>query len=467
MDSPALLAPPTTPLPDTEPRDAPQPAAAPVGTAERWFAVDALRGLAVLGILVMNIPFFGVLPVYAMNPTLPEGASGWNQVFSAVSHVFFEGKMRALFSMLFGAGVILLTSRAERRGDGANAADVYYRRTIWLMIMGLLHAYFLWDGDILFWYGVLGLLLYPFRKLSGTTLFIAGVVLTSLMMLQAVYQHHQFRTREADAKEAERRAAAGKALTDEQTAAREFWTARQRRLRPPTPREVEKRVKEFQDGYFEIFKRRASQLLATHGSGLYQMGVPDVLGFMVLGMGLLKLGVLTASRSTRFYALLTVCGYGLGLPLSAYEGQLLADHNYLRSPDLLSFHLTYNSDRLLIALGHVGLLMTVIQIGLLRRLTNSLAAVGQMALTNYLTQSAICTTLFYGYGFGLYGQLQLYELTYVVLAVWALQLILSPVWLRYFRFGPMEWLWRSLTYVRVQPMLRRREKEYAVADLPR
>lgn len=457
MESPTLLDPAPPPT-DLEAEAIPElnpvlPAAAPVAQAERWVAVDAVRGLAVLGILLMNIPFFGVVPIFAMNPTLPEGGSWLNQVFWFVSHVFFEGKMRALFSMLFGAGVVLLTSRAE--GRGANSADIYYRRTIWLMVFGLLHAYFLWDGDILFWYGTLGLLLYPFRKLSGTTLVLVGVLLASTMILQAYYQDYQFRTRQEEAQEAIRLAAAGQPLTEEQTAARKFWNARERRLRPPTPQDIEKRVKEYQGSYLDILKRRARQLINTHGAILYQMGIPDVLGFMFLGMGLIKLGVLTGTRSLTFFILLTIVGYGIGLPLSAYQANALAENHYMRGPGMLAFQITYNYDRLTIALGHVGLLMILIQTGMLRWLTRRLAAVGQMALTNYLMQSAICTTLFYGYGFGLYGQLQLYQLTHVVLSIWVLQLVLSPIWLSFFRFGPMEWLWRSLTYVKVQPILRR------------
>jgi uncharacterized protein len=429
--------------------------AAPVSGTERWFAVDAVRGLAVLGILWMNIPFFGVIPHYAMNPNLPE-PSVLNQVWFYFSHVLFEGKMRGLFSMLFGAGVVLLTSRAEGRGAAAEAADIYYRRTIWLIVFGLLHAYLLWDGDILFWYGMLGLFLYPFRRLSGITLFVVGVVLSALMVAQALYQENQFRTRERDAQEAIRRAAAGQPLTEEQTAARKMWTARERRMRPPTPQEVEKKVKEYQDRYWEILKRRARQLINTHGAELYRSALPDVMGFMFIGMGLFKLGVLTGSRGLRFYVILALLGYGIGIPLSTYEAYLLAENNYLRTPTLLSFHMTYNLDRLTVAIGHLSLLMILIKSGTLRWLTTRLAAVGQMALTNYLMQSAICTTLFYGYGFGLYGKLPLYQLTYVVVALWLVQLVISPLWLRFFRFGPMEWLWRSLTYLRVQPMARHR-----------
>jgi uncharacterized protein len=422
--------------------------------AERWFAVDALRGLAVLGILWMNIPFFSIIPQFALNPDLPEGVSPANRVMWFISYIVFEGKMRCLFSMLFGAGMVLLTGRAEARG--AEAADIYYRRTIWLMIIGLLHAYFLWDGDILFWYGALGLLLYPFRRLSGYLLLVIGLLLCAISIPQAIYQEHQFNRRQELAREANERHAAGQPLSEEQTAARKSWNARQRRLRPPTQQEIDKRIKEYQDSYFEIFKRRAGQLLNTHAQGIYQGGLQDVLGVMMLGMALLKLGILNNARSLRFYIILALIGYGVGLSLSAYHAMMLAENNFLRGPLLFWFHISYNLDRLLVTLGHLALLMSIIQLGWLRWLTSGLAAVGQMALTNYLMQSAICTTLFYGYGFGCYGRLHYYELFYVVLAIWAVQLLISPLWLRFFRFGPIEWIWRSLTYLRLQPILRQK-----------
>ena len=113
----------------------------------------------------------------------------------------------------------------------------------------------------------------------------------------------------------------------------------------------------------------------------------------------------------------------------------------------------YNSfGSLVVALGHVGMMMLVVQSGAITWLTNRLAAVGRMALTNYLTHSIVCTTLFYGYGFGLFGTINRTGLAAIVLIIWVTQLLISPIWLRHFRFGPAEWLWRSLTYWKLQPM---------------
>ncbi len=449
---------PSNPAVDSEqaPQRSGRESETPVSAKERIFAVDALRGMAVLGILLMNIPVFAMPPAYMMNPTRFGDSPTLNASAWLAGHVLVEGKMRCLFSMLFGAGVIILTSRAEERGTGAQGADIYYRRTIWLMIIGLLHAYFLWEGDILFWYGALGLLLYPFRKLSGATLVIAGIVVSAIMVPQGIYADYQLKKLEADAKAAEQAAAAGEKLTEEQTAARTQWNARQRNLQPKQA-QIDKRIKTYLSDYWTIFVSRMKETFRAHPIGLYQVGLPDVLGMMMIGMGLMKLGVITASRSLRFYIILATLCYAIGLPLNSYLAYLLYSNNYDRSSNILFYFSTYNVDRITITIGHACVLMIICKTGVLSWLTSRLSAVGQMALTNYIMQSVLCTFLFYGYGLGLFGQLQFYQLIYVVLWVWCFQLLLSPIWLSIFRFGPLEWLWRTLTYLKVQPMLRRRD----------
>ncbi len=335
----------------------PEPLPEPVNTQERLSCVDAVRGLAVLGILMMNIPIFGIPPAYAANPRFPEGSSYLNEVFWFANYLLFEGKMRCLFSILFGAGVILMTSRAERKGAQAHAADVYYRRTIWLLVIGLFHGFFLWEGDILYWYGTLGLLLYPFRKLSGLALFGFGLLFASGLVLQGIYQDHQHHTLEVQARQAEQALDAGERLTAEQTAARTQWQEYERRQRPPTSEEIEKKIKQYQGTYLDVFKHRAKHLLATQAQVLYHYGLTDVLPMMLIGMGLMQLGILTGSRSVRFYLLFTLIAYGIGIPLSAYEASVLVESNYQRHAHLISFHLTYNAERISVALGHLGALI--------------------------------------------------------------------------------------------------------------
>ena len=175
-------------------------------------------------------------------------------------------------------------------------------------------------------------------------------------------------------------------------------------------------------------------------------------GVMLIGMALMKLGVFSAARSRRFYAGCVGWGYGLGLPLV-----IIGTWDLIRvkwaMPHAMQISMLYNYfGSLGVALGHVGVVMLIWKSGACGALTRRLSATGRMALSNYLGQSIICTTIFYGYGLGLFGGIERFWLMFFVLGVWLIQLGISPWWLARFRFGPAEWLWRSLTYARRQPM---------------
>ncbi len=176
-------------------------------------------------------------------------------------------------------------------------------------------------------------------------------------------------------------------------------------------------------------------------------------GRMLIGMGLMKLGVFSGERSRGFYIGMVALGYGIGLPLMVFDALELINHEFSHDYGLHGgkFYNSYGS--VVVALGHVCLLILIVKSGALHWLTRRLAAVGRMALSNYLTHSIVCTTLFYGYGFGLFGRINRTGLAGIVILIWVAQLLYSPVWLKHFRFGPAEWLWRSLTYGRPQPML--------------
>jgi uncharacterized protein len=176
---------------------------------------------------------------------------------------------------------------------------------------------------------------------------------------------------------------------------------------------------------------------------------------MLIGMGLFRLGVLSAQRGYGVYAVLAVVGYGLGIPLAALVSVRQMDVEFDPSRIAAWVPAAYQPERLAVALGHVGLVMLLCKAGMLPRGRAVLAAVGRMALTNYLMQTVLCTTLFYGYGMDLFGRLTRAGLLWVVAGVWVLELAWSPLWLRTFQFGPAEYVWRWLTYLKRPPLLRR------------
>jgi uncharacterized protein len=422
----------------------------PVLGAERIGAMDVLRGVAVLGILLMNIIGFALPFAASFDPTLGGGHTGANLWVWATNTVLFEGKMRAIFSMLFGAGMLVLTSRLEQRGLAAESADIYYRRLLWLLAFGLLHAYFIWWGDILFFYAVLGLFLFPLRRLSGRVLISVGLILLLIGVGRGLLNALDLRGAKAAASAADAAAANGQPLTEEQKAAQTAWSQRLKDSRP-APEELAKEIDAYRGSYLDTLRQRAGFLAGSQAQALYHFFVFDIGGMMLLGIGLLKLGVFSAGLPFRTYALIAAVGYGIGIPLAA----LAVSHDITTGfePVTVAFGSVMHAiARIPVATAHVAVVMLVWKSESVRWLTAPLAAVGQTAFSCYIIQSIICTTFFYGYGAGMFAHLQRFQLYFVVAAVWLALLVASPLWLARFRFGPLEWLWRSLTYLQWQPM---------------
>ena len=428
------------------------PLVAPVSARERIQSIDVLRGVSLLGILLININSFGLPYAAYTDPSTYGGAGGANFVVWLVNHVLFEGKMRAIFSMLFGASVIILTQRGERRsGGGVEVADIYYRRTLWLIVIGVLHAYLIWFGDILFYYGVVGLALFPLRKLSARTLCIIGVVLLGIHSFQSVRSGYRAQHARQTVAEMEAVEQSGGRLTAAQQS--QLRSARwQRDFYKPDAQAIATEIETTRGGYLTNLRARAHVTASLQSEVFYRYLAWDIGGMLVLGMGLMKLGVFDASRSMRFYRIMAIAGYGIGVPLAtvmalrwAHSGfDLVAMFRYINLPmDIVRFS---------VAAGHVAVIMMICKSGVLPRARRALADVGRMALSNYLLMSVLCTLLFYGYGLGMFGRLERAQLLYVVVAVWSVNVIFSVVWLKHFRFGPLEWAWRSLTYGRMQPM---------------
>ena len=283
--------------------------ARPVTVAERISSIDVLRGFALLGILLMNIDF--ALPHW--NPIAVGDSTALNVAAWTVNSVLFEGTMRAIFSMLFGAGVVLLTRRAEARGGQATIADIYYRRVLWLLLFGVIHAYvLLWHFDILYWYGLVGLFLFPLRKWSPKALLIAGALALAVFVPKSVLSYQEQQTLRAEAAKADAAAAAGESLTEEQKAAQKKW-AKKLKASEPDPKKIQKKIEKRRSGYWANFTKSAPLNIKGQSKEFYLWGFWDSAGMMLLGMGLLKLTVFSATRSIRFYVVMAAVGYGIGL----------------------------------------------------------------------------------------------------------------------------------------------------------
>ena len=323
---------------------------------------------------------------------------------------------------------------------------------MWLIAFGLVDAYLLlWVGDILYAYGIVGLFLYPLRKWRARTLIALGVLALFVMTLKdGVYDYYHHVDLSTQVQVAQATQAAGGTSTAEQQQAVAEWQEVTGFAKPPA--EVIAAYSEGMRGnYVNVFVTQLPALFYFQVIDFLPNGFFDVLGMMLIGMGLFKAGAFTMLWSASRYWLTAAVGYAIGIGANAWEVQtiLSANFNFL---GIEKANITYDLGRLGVAFGHIAIVMLACKLGWLSALRARLAAVGQMALTNYLTQSIFLALTFTGVGLGLFGQLARAELYYFVVVVWIVQLVWSPIWLRHFRFGPAEWLWRSLTYWRWQPM---------------
>jgi uncharacterized protein len=431
--------------------------ATPLIQSERVQIIDALRGIALLGILLMNIPYFSLPFLTANDLRVRNEYSGINYYTWWTVSGFFEGTMRAMFSMLFGAGSILLVTRLEKKHTGAYPADIYYRRLIWLLIFGLINAFiFLWVGDILYSYAICGLFLFPFRKMAPKYLFLIGIALMLMMNLKNTLMLYEGKSNREKGEYAVALEKKKQKLTTEQKGDKEKYEARVERLKPEAmKKEAAKETAEFRKGYFSLMAHLKPINVEIQSSVFYNNYFYDVLAFFFFGMALFKLGVLTGQRSTPFYLIMSVIGYAVGLTLSYLilraSVDVKFDKSYLADRLLFDF---YDEKRLFLSLGHVGLIMVVYKLKIMNWLFGMLSSVGQMAFSNYLMQSIICTLIYNGYGLRWFDAMERYQIYFVVAGIWIFQIIFSNIWLKYYRFGPFEWLWRSLTYWKLQPFSR-------------
>jgi uncharacterized protein len=411
-------------------------------TARRIESLDFVRGCALFGILLMNIVGMGLGPAYD-NPTILGGDKGLDLQTWQFFNIGFEGTQRALFSMLFGAGVILFSSRAEASGR-PDHADLYFRRNLLLILFGLVNAWILlWLGDILFYYGVTALVLYAFRKLPARTLLIIGL---AAFALGAAWSGLEVRGKlQAYHASQAAQAVPEKARTAEQKKAIETW--QEQSINGPPPPAVAEMRKGMTAGYFSAQRTLAPVIKHFQSWNLYRYFF-DFFGMMMLGMALYRFGILTLEARTRTYLVMMIGGYIVGLPMNIYEARLIMANGF-NSLGYAEANVTYDFSRVFMTMGHLGLLMLFQRSGILPWLRRAMAAVGRMALTNYLTHSLVALTIFVWLGY--WGTLQRHQLYYIVAAIWLAQLILSPIWLRYFHFGPVEWLWRALTYGKRPP----------------
>ncbi len=407
-------------------------------TGPRIAALDIVRGVAVMGILAMNIVAFAMPFEAYMNP-LAYGNEGKADLLSwFFSFIFIDGKMRGLFSFLFGASILLVIQRAEAAGQPSE--KVHFRRMLWLLLFGLIHFYFIWFGDILALYAPMGMLAWFFHSNSARALvrWGAGLVLLQFLIFAAISV--SFHVASA--------AAAAPGASEEAIAT---WAELKSQFAAPSPEDLAKDLATYGGGYAGIVGQRFSEFGVMPLTSILMFGA-ETLGYMLLGMAGLKSGFLSGAWPAAAYRRAATIGYGMGVPVYAALGWVLWSSRF---KPILVLDISMTATTLVrpaMVVGTAALVILATRHG--GALTERIAAAGRAAFTNYLGTSILMTTFFYGYGFGLFGELTRVELWLVVLAMWALMLTWSKPWLERYRYGPLEWLWRTLARWEIQPMRR-------------
>lgn len=434
---------------------------APVSQKQRIVALDVIRGIAVLGILIINIAWFGILSENSARwEALNLKAGGIDFWLVKTMTVLFEGKMRALFCILFGAGIMLFIEQ-KKAASGKSPWKLFYRRMAWLVLFGLINAHvLLWRGDILYFYGIFGMVVFLFRNMKPIykSLGIVVVILFTVVTGQLYYSN--IRSNYLTYLDVKKKMDAGTAITSsDSTAIREWEEFRSFNI--PNQEEVQKKIETMHGSYAdvaglvrpEVFKYETKYLVFTLG---------DNVALMLLGMALLQWGFFHGRWRRKHYVYTMVIGIGIGLPIViinewfnfTYRATLEQFFAYFETHSVSWDTLLYQIQRIFLSLGYASLFMLLIKEGSKGWLKNTLKATGQMAFTNYILQSVICTLFFFGYGLDYFEKFCIWQLFLFVLGVWLIEMSLSVIWLRFFKFGPLEWLWRSLTYWKIMPMRR-------------
>jgi uncharacterized protein len=408
---------------------------APV-VSERLPSLDIVRGVAVLGILLLNIVSFGMPEAAYYNPRAYGGAHGADLAVYLVNFVLFDGKLRGLFSFLFGASMLLVIERAE--ASDRSAAMVHFARMGWLLVFGLAHLWLVWRGDILAHYALVGMLAFTLRGMRpaqmlplaamlviANTLIFAGLPMTVLDLQQPA----------ANAAEA----------ADNARQLHDLVSG----FGIPAPAEIARELALYRGGYAGIVQARFAELEFTPLVILGLFGC-ETLAYMLFGMAAFRTGMLTGAWEPRRYRRWLLVCWGIALPAYIALAVYLVHADFSLFAVTLAVMALATPIRPLMIAGWICLILLLAKAG--GALTTRLAAAGRMAFTNYLATSLLCSTFFNGYGLGWFGHLSRWQLYLVVLAMWALILLWSKPWLARFRFGPFEWLWRSLARGRLQPI---------------
>ncbi len=406
----------------------------------RIVTLDIVRGVAVMGILAMNIVAFAMPPAAYINPTAYGFEGPMDLAAYAFNFVLIDGKMRGLFSFLFGASMLLVIQKAEAKGE--NSASVHFRRQLVLLLFGALHFYLIWYGDILFGYALIGMIAWFFRRKPAKVLIVWGIVF--------VFVEFAMMAGMAASVAGLARAVAEPGASAETLRS---WNEMTGYVAIPSAADLYRQLGLILGpwsgvAHYQLTEHRYDPLIFTAMFG------PETLAYMLFGMAALKSGYLTGQWKDEQYQRAAIAGFAIAIPGYMLLVWLIFSNGF-SVPTLFAFSMaaTVLIRPIMVAAIAALIILLAREVGWLE---TRIAAAGRAAFTNYLGTSILMTGMFYGWGLGLFGELSRAQLWLVVIAMWVLMLAWSKPWLERFQYGPFEWLWRTLARGSLQPMRKER-----------
>ena len=400
----------------------------PVQPQERIEVLDVIRGFALLGILIVNMAYFSYPLMYLEILGREMWTAAWDKAVFAVINLFVEGKFYSMFSFLFGLGFVIFIERARARSSRPTL--LFYRRLFILLLIGLVHAFFIWFGDILVSYALLGLLLPLFFNRKPKTILIWIAVFFFIAVLPVVLM------------------VLSTGLLDEAGYAaymQEFFAVMESK--------VDNSLYAYSQGTFaELMAQRVEDTLFTYNYFFFV--APLIFPMFLLGLYVGKRGVFQNIEANlpsikRIWKWSFIIGFTMSIV--KYTSKLQIDPAAASLYDLINMGARVFADPGLSIFYMTSIVLLYQNRQWMERL-KPLAYVGRMALSNYLFQSLVCTTIFYSYGLGLYGQVGHAAGMVLTIIIFTAQIYISRYWLERYRFGPMEWVWRTLTYGKLSGM---------------
>ena len=405
---------------------------------KRIESIDVLRGFALLGILIMNISSFAMPSMAYFSPVVYD-INPLNHIIYSITHIIADQKFMAIFSMLFGASTILFINSVKKKEK--SPLILFYSRNFWLLILGWIHSSYLWYGDILFIYALCAFLLFFFKNITPKKQFILGCLIY-LIPTFSNYFTYEYVIDYLD--------------QEEKDVIIKHWN--------PSNEILQQELDAYRGPYKKQVQYREQLWSSSKSIGKGIIGISFLIdifsrsfGMMLIGMACFSWGVFNNTLSKSFYKKLLIYGFGIGLPLSMIG--LFFNYSFDWNWKYIQFlgRSPNNIATPFIAFGYISIIMLWIRKGSFSNIQEKLRTIGKTALTAYLIQTVISTFIFYGIGLSLFGYVNRAYQLLIMFFIWFVLLKFCPMWLSKYHYGPVEWIWRMLTHMKLIPLLRQKK----------